>query len=223
MTTPSATTKPAHADVAAMRQSYNLGALDDSGLPTEPLPLFAHWFEEARAALAAAGPAAGEANAACLATCGPLDEDDDDGNNDSGGGLRPTARVVLVKGFGPEGFSFYTNRRSRKSRDLAAAPMAALTFYWPALQRSVRIEGRVRDVPDVEADAYFASRPRGSQVGAWASQTQSGEVAGGRAGVDAANAEAEERFRTSESVPRPPYWGGYIVVPTRIEFWQEIQ
>lgn len=129
---------------------------------------------------------------------------------------RPAVRVVLLKAFDERGFVFYTNFESRKGRELAANPRAALCFYWAPLDRQVRIEGIATPVTDAEADEYFASRARGSQVGAWAS-TQSREEA--RAGMlEARYAEYEARF-DGGPVPRPPYWSGFRVAPDRIEFW----
>jgi pyridoxamine 5'-phosphate oxidase len=165
-------------------------------LPADPLELFAAWFERA-------GAEAPLPEAVCLAT---VDAD----------GL-PDARMVLLKGFGPEGFRFFTNEGSAKGGQLAAAPSAALVFYWRELDRSVRVRGPVERVDDAEADAYFGSRDRRSQLGAWASP-QSRPLEG-RADLDRRLAEAEERFRDRD-VERPPHWGGYRVVPTSIEFWQ---
>jgi pyridoxamine 5'-phosphate oxidase len=129
---------------------------------------------------------------------------------------RPSARIVLLKGVDAQGFTFYTNRESRKGRDLSENPRAALCIHWPAGAEQVRVEGRVERLPDEESDAYFASRPRGSQLGAWASE-QSRPLA--------TRTELEERVREIDArwagkpVPRPPHWGGYRVVPERIEFW----
>ena len=130
---------------------------------------------------------------------------------------QPSARLVLLKAVDERGFVFYTNLRSRKGRDLAANPRAALTFHWPPLEVQVRIEGIAEQVDDTEADAYFATRARSSQIGAWASD-QSEPIA--REGdLDARFAEAERRF-AGRDVPRPPHWSGYRVIPERIEFWR---
>lgn len=128
---------------------------------------------------------------------------------------RPSARYVLLKGVDQRGFVFYTNVESRKARAMAANPFAALTFYWPPLTQ-VRIEGDVERVPDADADAYFATRPRGSQIGAWASD-QSAELES-RAALDVRVSEVEQRFANAP-ITRPPFWIGYRVVPRSIEFW----
>jgi pyridoxamine 5'-phosphate oxidase len=160
----------------------------------DPIALFATLFERA----AAAHP---EPDAMVLSTVDP------DG--------RPSARYVLLKGVDARGFVFYTNLESRKAKGLAVHPHAALTVYWPP-QTQVRVEGRVERVTDAEADAYFATRPRGSQLGAWAS-AQSSELAG-RSELDDRVRDVEARF-AGVTVPRPPFWSGFRVIPTMIEFW----
>ena len=131
----------------------------------------------------------------------------------------PSARMVLLKGHDDRGFVFYTNRQSRKGEDLAANPHVALLFHWKSLGRQVRIEGRAEPVTADEADAYFRSRPRGSRLGAWASD-QSRPLTGGRPELVARVARVAARYGLGE-VPRPPHWSGYRVVPERVEFWRD--
>lgn len=164
----------------------------------EPLRLFAAWFSEARRA----EPVNPEAMT--LATV------DADG--------RPNARMVLLKGFDERGFVFYSNAESNKGRELAAAPQAALTFYWKALQRQVRLRGHVEAVSDAEADAYFATRSRMAQIGAWASKQSTALES--RLAFEKAIALSTAKFAIG-TVPRPPNWSGYRVAPREIEFWQE--
>jgi len=163
----------------------------------DPFQQFAEWFREAEAAVPV------DPNAMVLSTVGA------DG--------RPSSRVVLLKGFDPEGFVFYGHLESRKFRELRGHPWAALNFHWKPLGRQVRIEGRTRQVTDAEADAYFATRPRGSQVGAWASRQS--EPLASRAVLEAAVREVEDRYSGRE-VPRPPDWSGFRLEPDRIEFWK---
>lgn len=170
------------------------------GAPAEPFGLFNDWFDSARRSEPA------DPNAMSLATAGT------DG--------RPSVRMVLLKGVDDRGFVFYTNRESRKGRELAANPHAALCLHWKSLGRQVRIEGRVQPVGDDEADAYYASRGRGSRLGAWASQ-QSRRLES-RSALAARVREFDEKYHDSD-IPRPPHWGGYRVVPERIEFWHEGQ
>jgi pyridoxamine 5'-phosphate oxidase len=164
---------------------------------TDPFTLFSAWF-------AAADKAEKAAEAMSLATVTPEGE--------------PDVRIVLLKEFGRDGFVFYTNTLSRKGKELAANPHAALCLFWKSLGRQVRIRGKVGPVTDAEADAYFASRPRDSRIGAWASQQS--QPLESRAVLMARVAEVEARH-PGDTVPRPPHWSGYRLVPERIEFWQE--
>jgi pyridoxamine 5'-phosphate oxidase len=164
----------------------------------DPLALFESWYAEAR------DSEINDSNAMALATV------DSDG--------QPSVRMVLLKGHGPDGFVFYTNREGRKAADLAAVPKAALLFHWKSLRRQIRIEGPVDLATDAESDAYFASRSRDSQLGAWASD-QSRDLAD-RATFEARFDAMKARFEGG-AVPRPPHWGGYRVTPQRIEFWQD--
>jgi pyridoxamine 5'-phosphate oxidase len=163
----------------------------------DPLALFARWYAEARAARLQ------EPDAAALATVGA-----------SG---RPAVRMVLMRGFDARGFVFFTNYTSRKTRELDTNPFAAMTMWWDVLERQVRIEGAAERVSDAESDAYFASRPPGSQLGAWASPQSA--LIPDRATLERSVAEAAERFRDAP-VPRPPFWGGIRIIPSFIEFWQ---
>jgi pyridoxamine 5'-phosphate oxidase len=167
-------------------------------MTSDPFQLFDEWFAEAREA------ESNDPEAMALATA------DAAGN--------PSVRMVLMKGHGPEGFVFYTNEQSQKGGQLREKPSAALLFHWKSLRRQVRIEGEVARVPNEEADAYFATRSRDSQLGAWASdQSRSLES---RAVFEARYAEMKRKFE-GQHVPRPPHWGGYRVIPNRIEFWSD--
>jgi pyridoxamine 5'-phosphate oxidase len=183
-------------DIADLRKSYERDALDETASAADPLDQFDHWF---RQALTAQLP---EPNAMTVATVGA------DG--------RPSTRVVLIKGYDARGIVWYTNYQSRKGRELAAQPFAALQFHWVELERVVRIEGAVERTGDDESDAYYASRPLDSRIGAWASPQS--EVISSRAAL-VANA-AREAARHGLNPPRPPHWGGYRLVPDRWEFWQ---
>ena len=183
-------------DPSAMRISYERGSLDETQAANEPLRQFERWFAEA----VDAGVL--EPNAMTLATVGA------DG--------RPSTRIVLLKGVDAAGVVFYTNYDSRKGRELAANPQAALQFHWVELQRVVRIEGRAERTSADESDAYYASRPVDSRIGAWVSPQS--EVIANR-GVLVANA-ARTSARYGLHPPRPPHWGGFRVVPDTWEFWQ---
>ena len=169
-----------------------------AAMSDDPFALFDSWFAEARAG------EPNDANAMALATTTP------DG--------RPSLRMVLLKGHGPDGFVFYTNLDSRKGRDLAANPHVALLFHWKSLRRQIRIEGAVRPVDEATADAYFATRSRDSQLGAWASDQS--RPLDSRDTFEARFAEMQARFE-GQDVPRPPRWSGWRVNPSGIEFWQD--
>ena len=178
-------------------EQYAGAALDPARCPDDPIVLFRAWFAEAERA------APGKVNAMTLATVD--------------GAARPSARIVLLKALDDRGLTFYTNLESRKGRELAAVPHAALLFFWPELERQIRLEGTVESVDDATAAAYFASRPRLSRLGAWASP-QSAPLPD-RAALEARFAAADARF-PDEDVPKPPHWGGYRLVPEVFEFWQ---
>ncbi len=170
-----------------------------SPIPPDPLRRFAELYERALQSDIL------EPTAMTLATVGE--------------GGRPSARVVLLKGFDAHGFVFYTNLESRKARELRAHPFAALCFHWQPLEQQVRVEGEARPVTDAEADAYFASRPRGSRIGAWASH-QSRPLES-RAVLEGRVAEFEARFGEGD-IPRPETWSGFRLRPSRIEFWRDM-
>jgi pyridoxamine 5'-phosphate oxidase len=165
--------------------------------PSDPIARFAEIFAQAQKLVSP------EPSAVTLATVSA------DG--------KPSARVVLLKGFDEYGFIFYTNLESQKGRELAANPYAALCFYWGALYQQVRVEGRVERVSDAEADAYFATRPRGAQIGAWASRQS--RTLSNREELEA-RVDAVEKKYAGREVPRPPFWSGFCVIPERLEFWQ---
>ncbi len=184
-------------ELAQLRREYARQALDEAQLPDDPLTLFQQWFKEALQAEVA------DPNAMVLATA------------DISG--RPSARVMLLKDCDTQGFVFFTNYESRKGHELTENPWAALVFWWAALERQVRVEGRVEKVSAEESDAYFQTRPRESQLGAWASPQS--QVIPDRATLEHRVAELMARFNGQE-VPRPPYWGGFRLIPEVIEFWQ---
>ena len=182
--------------LADLRKNYSRGALDVTDVDPNPVRQFQTWFAQA---LDAKLP---EPNAMTLATV------------DSQG--RPSARIVLIKGADERGFVFFTNYDSRKGRELAVNPAASLLFHWIELERQVRIEGRVEKTSDEESDVYYASRPLGSRIGAWASdQSQPLE---NREALEARGREMTAKY--GDAPPRPPHWGGYRLVPDTVEFWQ---
>lgn len=190
---------PAHkTDLSALRRHYSLEALSERDVSPDPIAQFAFWFEEAQNSQLI------EPNAMTLAT--------------SGADGRPSARIVLLKGFDAAGFLFFTNYESRKGAELAANPHAALLFAWLELERQVRIEGRVEKVTPAESLAYFQSRPKGSQIGAWASRQS--RVVPDRQALETALAALEGQYADTAALPLPPYWGGYRLRPEAFEFWQ---
>ncbi len=187
-------------ELADLRQSYTQRTLLEADVQPNAVRQFRQWLDEA---VAAQLP---EPSALTLATV------------DAASG-QPSQRVVLLKGLPDDaGFLFYTNYDSRKGQELAGQPLAALNFFWPGLERQVRVEGRVEKAPADVSTAYFQSRPRGSQVGAWASPQS--EVIGSRQELEAREHAIETQFKAENPLPRPPYWGGYLLRPQRIEFWQ---
>jgi pyridoxamine 5'-phosphate oxidase len=206
--------------LADERREYSLGGLDRQDLDEDPVVQFRRWYAEMHDAAggswirgvgialfnlwhALRGHTPADATAMILATA--------DGQG------RPSARTVLLKGIDARGFTFFTNYESRKGRELAENPRAALVFFWPTLERQVLVSGTVTKLPAAESEAYFRSRPRGSRIGAWASRQSA--VLDDRAQLERQWAEADARF-PGDDVPLPPYWGGYALAPTRIEFWQ---
>jgi pyridoxamine 5'-phosphate oxidase len=179
-----------------IRRDYARGTLDESMMDDDPITLLQKWMQIAIDSKVV------EPNAMSLATA------DKEG--------RPNARMVLAKAIDARGVVFYTNHESHKGRELDANPKAALDFYWKEIARQIRIQGDVERVSPTESDAYFKTRPRESQLGAWVSNHQSEAIT--RAELDARHAELEKKFSGNE-IPRPAFWGGYRVMPTRFEFW----
>lgn len=183
-------------NIGEIRKDYHLNGLKEEDLHANPLTQFAIWFDEVlKSGLS-------EPNAMVLSTV-------------SNG--RPSARVVLLKDLDTAGFSFFTNYESKKGNEMAENPQVALTFFWKELERQVRVEGRVEKVSENVSTAYFASRPRGSQLGAWVSRQST--VIENRETLEKLGAETEQQFE-GKNVPKPAYWGGYRVIPDYIEFWQ---
>ena len=182
--------------IADLRQEYARESLDEHKVALDPIAQFSRWFQEAM------GSACAEPNAMTLATA------EQDG--------RPSARIVLLKGFDARGFVFFTNYRSRKGRELALNPQGALLFHWIELERQVRIEGEVEMVAREESDEYYASRPLGSRLGAWASPQS--EVIARREELQSRLSEVSAKF--GDDPPRPEHWGGYRLAPDVVEFWQ---
>jgi pyridoxamine 5'-phosphate oxidase len=183
-------------DISQLRKSYERAELSEDASHADPLQQFGQWLQEA---IRAEVP---EPNAMTLATVA--------------GDLRPSTRIVLVKGYDERGIVWYTNYDSRKGQELAGNPFAALQFHWVELERVVRIEGRVEKTSDAESDAYFASRPLDSRIGAWASPQS--QVIPGRTVLVTNAAKYGAQFMLNP--PRPPHWGGYRLVPEQWQFWQ---
>lgn len=186
------------ADIGAIRTAYKMGSLNESEISEDPIVQFRRWFEEALES------GVMEPNAMTLATASA------DG--------QPSVRIVLLKDISDAGFGFFTNYESQKGVELNRNPAAALLFFWPELQRQVRIIGQVAKMPAAQSDAYFHSRPSGSQLGAIASP-QSREIAG-RGELDARLTKLEQHYAAGTPIPRPSHWGGYRLTPQTIEFWQ---
>jgi pyridoxamine 5'-phosphate oxidase len=179
------------------RHSYDRDTLDEAHAAQDPFTQFGRWIADALAADLR------EPNAMTLATVGENGQ--------------PSARIVLLRGWDERGFVFFTNYVSQKGREIAVNPAAALVFFWDKLERQVRINGRVEELRGEDSDAYFARRPRGSRISAWASPQS--QVIPSRAELEERMEEAERRFAGID-VPRPPHWGGYRIQPDRVEFWQ---
>lgn len=184
-------------DLDDLRREYESIGLDEADVDPDPIAQFRVWYEEAKQAGVYEGPAM------TVSTV------------DAGG--RPTSRYVLLRGLDERGFTFYTNHDSDKARDMAANPQVALTFGWLELHRQVRINGLAERLPNEDGTRYFSKRPEGSRLGAWASPQS--RVLSGREELERAVAEIAERFEGGE-IPKPPFWGGWLVRPDAIEFWQ---
>ncbi|MBD2701709.1 pyridoxamine 5'-phosphate oxidase [Spirosoma sp. BT702] len=184
-------------DISHLRNEYTLAGLDVADVLPDPIAQFQNWFD---AAVQAKVP---EPNAMHLNTVTPEG--------------RPDGRIVLLKGVSEAGFVFFTNYESRKGQELIAHPFASLTFFYPDLERQIRVEGRGEKVSSEESDTYFNSRPRGSQIGAWASHQSS--VIPNRDVLEIRQHELETQF-ANQTIPRPTYWGGFRIVPDVVEFWQ---
>jgi pyridoxamine 5'-phosphate oxidase len=184
-------------NLSDIRKEYTLKTLSKSTVSANPVEQFTRWFEEA------IDSSVNEPNAMHLST---VDADN-----------HPNGRIVLLKSCNEEGFTFFTNYQSDKGRELSQNPSASLTFFWPELERQVRVRGSVALLSPEESDRYFQSRPRASQVGAWVSAQS--QVIAGRHLLEDAQTQLEKEFGDRE-ITRPPHWGGFCLVPTRVEFWQ---
>ncbi len=184
-------------DIASIRRDYQMASLEEATSAAAPMDQFEHWWEEAIASNI------DEVNAFVLSTV-------------KAGGI-PNSRVVLLKGFTPEGFVFFTNYQSAKGQDIEAHPIAAMNFFWKELERQVRITGKIEKISKAESEEYFHSRPVGSQVGAWSSPQS--RIIPDREFLEDLVAENTEKYKVG-IIPLPPDWGGYIIKPTEMEFWQ---
>jgi len=183
--------------IADIRKDYMLESLSEHEVAADPITQFGHWWEEALKS------DIDEVNAMTLATATAAG--------------KPSARIVLLKGYTEEGFIFFTNYSSDKGQQIADNPFASLVFFWKELERQIRIEGSIKKISEADSDAYFHSRPIGSQIGAWASPQS--KVIESRAIIETNVQSCEAEFGNT-NIPRPPHWGGYIVVPDHVEFWQ---
>jgi len=189
-------------DLANLRREYSDRGIEVTDFTADPIEQFARWFAELDNAVPKSDTAWFEPNATVLSTA------------DAHG--RPSARTVLLKRYGPKGFTVYTNYQSRKGRDIAANPAASLLFPWYPLARQVIVTGEIGRVPEAESDAYFATRPRGAQLGAWASEQS--QAIPDRDWLDSRYERFDREF--PGAVPRPPHWGGLVLAPETVEFWQ---
>lgn len=183
--------------LSSIRKDYTLQSLNETDVETHPIAQFTKWWQEA------INSEIDEVNAMTLAT---VTADN-----------KPNARIVLLKGYNENGFVFYTNYNSKKGKEIERNPFACLVFFWKELQRQIRIEGEIEKVSDEENNEYFESRPQGSKMGAWASPQST--VIQNRAIIEESFINCEKRF-SDGNIPRPSHWGGYVVKPIQIEFWQ---
>lgn len=184
--------------LADMRKSYEGQPLSKADMASDPVAQFRQWFADATESNES------EANVMTLATCGK--------------NLQPNARTVLLKGIEKDGFIFFSNYNSRKANELTENPLAALLFYWDTLSRQIRIEGKVSKLDDASSEQYFQSRPVGSQIGAWASPQS--QVIADRKQLESKVDQVAKQYAGTNKLPKPPFWGGYVLIPHYFEFWQ---
>lgn len=185
-------------NIQDIREDYRFGSLIEDQVPNNPIELFKQWFEDAQSANIS------EPNAMTIATV----------NQDG----KPSARIVLLKGYSEEGFIFYTNYDSRKGQNIAANPFVSIVFLWKEIERQVRIEGKIIKISEERSTAYYRSRPKGSQIGAWVSPQS--RVIKDRFELEEKYEKFAHKYQEVDHLPKPPNWGGYIIQPTMIEFWQ---